>query len=235
MRALLAVLAATALALPWAARGSAAEAEEDAVFPTANLDPSDDAIVGPPAPIADCEARLKAAHVDFRPAKLRVFEKRGVTCGAEQVVEYRAGPQGLRYVPAPIVTCQMALGLAQLEPLLQRIAQEQLGVRVKSVRQGGTYNCRSMARFKLVSEHSYANAIDIYGFTLANGRSINVLSSFGHPDVEPKTREGRFLRELARAAYDDAVFSVVVTRFFDELHRDHIHLDMARYRTDGTR
>lgn len=210
-------------------------AQSQPTAPTANLDPADDLLVGPPEPISDCEARLKAAGVSFRPAKLRVFQKRGVTCGAEQVIEYRVGPQGIRWQPPPVLTCQMALGLVNFEPLLQRLAEEHLGVRVKSVRQGGTYNCRSMARFNLVSEHSYANAMDIYGFTLANGRRIDVLASFGKPEIEPKTSAGAFLRALARAAFDEAVFSVVITRFFDELHRDHIHVDMARYRTDGTR
>jgi len=28
---------------------------------------------------------------------------------------------------------------------------------------------------------------------------------------------------------------VVLTPFFDRLHRDHLHLDLARYRVDGTR
>jgi hypothetical protein len=58
---------------------------------------------------------------------------------------------------------------------------------------------------------------------------------FGKPAELPTTAEGRFLRDLAHRLYDDAVFSVVVTRFFDELHRDHIHVDLARYRVDGTR
>jgi hypothetical protein len=31
------------------------------------------------------------------------------------------------------------------------------------------------------------------------------------------------------------VFSVVLTPYWDALHRDHFHLDLARYRVDGTR
>jgi hypothetical protein len=47
--------------------------------------------------------------------------------------------------------------------------------------------------------------------------------------------EGLFLRTLARGAYDDGTFSCVITEFFDPLHRNHIHVDLARYRVDGTR
>ena len=35
----------------------------------ANLDPSDDSVVGPPDAVPDCEARLKAAGVSFRIAE----------------------------------------------------------------------------------------------------------------------------------------------------------------------
>jgi hypothetical protein len=47
--------------------------------------------------------------------------------------------------------------------------------------------------------------------------------------------EGRFLRSVATRLYDEGVFSVVITPFFDALHRDHFHLDQARYRNDGSR
>jgi hypothetical protein len=87
----------------------------------------------------------------------------------------------------------------------------------------------------MVSEHSYANAIDVRSFTLQNGRRISVLEHFGKLDGEPRSAEGRFLRSLSRRLHDDGVFSVVLTRYFDELHRDHFHLDLARYRVDGTR
>ena len=48
------------------------------------------------------------------------------------------------------------------------------------------------------------------------------------------TAETRFLREAARALYDEGVFSVVLTPAYDRLHHDHFHLDLARYRVDGT-
>ena len=49
---------------------------------------------------------------------------------------------------------------------------------------------------------------------------------------DPKTE---FLRTLANRLYDEEVFSVVVTPYFDNLHYNHIHVDLARYRVDGSR
>ena len=201
----------------------------------ANLDPADDGIVAPPEVIEDCEDRLTAANVLYRHAKLPVHKSKGLVCGTEQAIIYMRGPTGLRITPTPVVTCGLALALAHFELVLDRTAQEFFGSRVVSIAQGGTYNCRNMARFRWVSEHSYANAIDLYEFALANGERINVLRHFGSPHEPAKTVETRFLRALANRAYDENVFSVVVTRFFDERHHNQIHVEMARYRTDGTR
>ena len=201
----------------------------------ADLDPGNDFVVGPPSAIDDCEERLRAAHVKFTPAELPVRTHRGgFVCGAEQVVVYRGGPAGLKWNAAPLVTCGMALALADFENIVADEARV-LGKRVVRVEQGGTYNCRKMARFDWVSEHSYANAIDVRAFILENGRRISVLDYFGKLDGEPKSAEGQFLRSLSRRLSDEGVFSVVLTRYYDELHRDHFHLDLARYRVDGTR
>jgi hypothetical protein len=205
--------------------------------PLADLDPGNDDVIAPPDRIEDCEERLRAAGVSFAPADLPVKEARGKrpTCGVEQAVVYQRGPAGIRYNSAPIVSCGMALGLARLEQVLSEEAERHLGQKVARIEQGGTYNCRRMARFALVSEHSYANAIDIRSVTLKNGRKLTVLGSFGKLDVEPKRPESRFLRSVANRLYDEGAFAVVITPFFDALHRDHFHLDQARYRIDGTR
>jgi len=129
----------------------------------------------------------------------------------------------------------MALGLARFEAILQEEAERHLGARVARIVQGGTYSCRKMARFALVSEHSYANAIDIRGFVLDDGRHVTVKQHFGALDAEPNSAASRFLRSVAHRAFDDEVFSVVLTPYWDALHADHFHLDQARYRVDGSR
>jgi hypothetical protein len=202
----------------------------------ADLDPTNDEVVAPPAAIDDCEERLEAAGVRFRPATLPTRRAReGHECGAPQVVVYRGLANGVRWSSAPIVTCGMALALARFESILQEEANEHLKKRVARIEHIGTYACREMARYDWVSEHSYANAIDVSVFELENGRKVSVERHFGKPSSEPTTNEGRFLRALARRLYDDEVFSVVVTEFFDRLHHNHFHFDMARYRVDGTR
>jgi hypothetical protein len=203
---------------------------------SADLDPANDGVVAPPEVIPECETLLAAQGAEFSPASLPLRRSRaGRECGTPQAVAFRGVRGGARYSPTPVLSCGMALALARFEPKLQSAATTALGSRVVRVRHIGTYNCRDMARFDLVSEHSYANAIDVSEIVLEGGRTVSVQRHFGRPSAEPRGAEGRFLRELAQRAFDDADFSCVITEFFDPLHRDHIHLDLARYRVDGTR
>lgn len=204
----------------------------------ANLDPSDDLVVGPPDPHADCESELTKAGVKFRVASLPVHtpKRSKITCGAPQVVTYLRGPGNIAYNAAPFVTCSMALALAAWERILQKEATSIFGSPVARIDQLGTYNCREMAAYPgWVSEHSYANAIDIGRFVLVNGKSIEVLRDFDIGDAPPAGPAASFLRVVSRRANDEDVFSHVLTPFFDAHHKNHFHLDLARYRTDGTR
>ena len=71
-------------------------------------------------------------------------------------------------------------------------------------------------------------------FHFAGGKTADVLRDF-RPDEDEPPEAGRFLRRLANRLFDDQVFSVVVTPYFDRAHRNHIHVDLARYRVDGSR
>jgi hypothetical protein len=207
----------------------------------ANLDPTDDFVVGPPEVIDDCEGQLKSAGVAFQKFKLPVHTEkqpsgRGVVCGAPEVVVYLKGPGKITYNAAPVVTCSMALALASFERLLQQEAEKTLRTTVVKIDQIGTYNCREIAAFPgMVSEHSYANAIDVGAFYFKNGTRLDVVRDFDLSEGEPKKPSGVFLRTVTRRANDEDVFSHVLTPFFDATHRNHFHLDLARYRTDGTR
>lgn len=54
-------------------------------------------------------------------------------------------------------------------------------------------------------------------------------------DAPPVKLAGSFLRAVSRRANDEDVFSHVLTPFFDAHHKNHFHLDLARFRADGTR
>ncbi len=204
----------------------------------ADVDPTNDGETGPPEAIIDCEARLRAAGVDYtleRPLSRRLGRD-GPECGTTQPIRYRGGPGRIRWSPPPLVNCAMGLALARFEGVAQEEAARWLGSRIARIEQRGTYGCRRIARFPgLLSEHSYANAIDVRSFELESGGTVTVEDDFGALGEDPATPESRFLRQLAHRLYDEDVFSCVLTPYWDSLHHDHFHLDLARYRVDGSR
>ncbi len=225
---------------PTIAAPPVAEPEPEPAPPSwghADLDPANDLQIGPPAALPDCEQRLADAGVTFKPARIGTSRKLdGVpTCGAEQVVRYKRGPGKIQYSSAPLLTCTMALALADFERVLQEEAERELGSRVVRIEHLGTFNCRKMALYDLISEHSYANAIDVRRLHLADGREIDVLKHFEPSEAEPPDGRCRFLRKLGNRLFDEHVFSNVITPFFDSAHRNHLHFDLARYRVDGSR
>jgi hypothetical protein len=129
----------------------------------------------------------------------------------------------------------MALGLSRFTPRLSQLAEKHLKAEIAAVEHVGTYNCRKMVRFDLVSEHSYGNAIDLRGFVLKDGRKLNVKQGFGALDSPSSSDVARFLREVGNVAFDEDYFSVSLGPYWDALHADHYHFDQAHYRVDGSR
>ena len=192
----------------------------------------------PSAPRAPegCQATLRDAGVKLAPWPLRPEPRPGgIVCEAPGGISIRRGAAGIRYQPPARVNCAFGLRLVKFESIVQEEAKRILGSRVRAIVQLGTYNCRKMAAYPdLVSEHSFANAIDVAVFVLANGRRVVVEHDWVPPAQPARTPAGTFLRRLTRRLYDEQVFSVVLTPAYDRHHRNHLHLDGAAYSVDGT-
>jgi hypothetical protein len=110
-----------------------------------------------------------------------------------------------------------------IEQVVEPAAARHFGVPIAEVKVAASYGCRPMnnqwgAR---LSEHGHANALDVSGFVLADGRRVDVLSGWwGDP------RERAFLRAVHRGAC--GAFTTVLGPDYDRFHRDHFHLDLAR-------
>lgn len=96
---------------------------------------------------------------------------------------------------------------------------------VTKIHVAASYSCRSRnnrAGAKL-SEHSFGHAIDISGFTLANGERVTVLNDWR------KRPHSKALRALHKGACGP--FGTVLGPESDRFHQDHFHFDTARYRS----
>lgn len=106
---------------------------------------------------------------------------------------------------------------------VQPAAMRWFGTPVVEIRQISAYSCRGMNgnRNAHISEHAFGNALDVAGFTLADGRRISVKDGWrGLPE------EQGFLRDVQGGAC--ALFNTVLAPGSNVYHYDHIHVDLMR-------
>lgn len=86
-----------------------------------------------------------------------------------------------------------------------------------------SYNCRPRNNQKgaKISEHGRGRAVDLSGVRLANGEVISVLKGWS---ARPK-----IVKAIHRSAC--GTFGTVLGPNSDRFHKDHIHVDTARYRS----
>nr|WP_218169041.1 extensin family protein [Pseudomonas sp. E6002] len=124
-----------------------------------------------------------------------------------------------------LASCPLAVAFALFERhSLQPAAQAVFGQAVTRVDHLGSFACRNIynrANGRL-SQHASANAVDIAGFRLADGRTISVLK-----DWPGDGERARFLRQVRNGACKD--FNVVLSPDYNAAHRNHFHLDMGRW------
>jgi hypothetical protein len=104
--------------------------------------------------------------------------------------------------------------------VVQPAAHRYFGQSVKEITHFGSYSCRTIARSNNMSEHSTANAFDISGLRLANGKLISVLASWKAGD-----RDSEFLHEVRGGLCD--YFNLTLSPDYNPDHADHFHVDMG--------
>ena len=169
---------------------------------------------------AACFAALDGVRIDY----LRMADRKtGVVCGFSAAAVWQrsqiSGGGGVR------LSCPMLAAMAVWERHdVQPLAKAILGSPVVRVNHLGSYACRNVnnAEKGPRSEHAQANAIDVAGFTLADGRRIAVRDDWGGEG--PKA-------EFLRAVHDHACgrFAAVLGPSYNRLHADHFHLDMGPF------
>lgn len=151
-------------------------------------------------------------------------------CGASRPFEMTAAGNGrVLMKPAALLRCPMVPQVERwVRNTVEPAALRHFGSPVVEMRVAASYACRPInhRRGAKLSEHGYANALDVSRFTLANGRTITVKAGWNGPAAER-----RFLRDLHRGACE--TFTTVLGPRFDRNHHDHFHMDLARRGRDG--
>lgn len=170
---------------------------------------------------ARCRDALQRSKLKAEPIADR---RTGDFCGFENAVavEQSTVPYG---GPALRASCPLAAALYLWErEVVAPAAARHLGAEVTRIDHVGTYACRRVngRASGRPSQHATANAIDVTGFRLADGRAVTVLGGW---DGDPA--EQAFLRAVRDGGCK--LFKAVLGPDYNALHRDHFHLDMGPY------
>lgn len=151
-------------------------------------------------------------------------------CGTEHPFEMSAALGGrVAMRPTAMLRCPMVPTVERwIADVVEPAARFHFATSVAELTVAASYSCRPMNHVDgaRLSEHGYANALDISVFKLADGRSVSVKAGW-YGD----TRERAFLR----AVHDGTCgyFTTVLGPEYDSNHRDHFHMDLARHGQDG--
>jgi hypothetical protein len=139
-----------------------------------------------------------AAEIDVVPAP-----KHGA-CGTPAAVLVKSvGTPRVEFNPPATMNCKMVAALhTWVSRSLQPAAKEALGQHATRMTGTSAYSCRT--RYGLpgerLSEHAFANAIDIGGFGLAGGRVIDILGHWGPTERDIAAAKAKAAAEAAKAA-----------------------------------
>lgn len=144
---------------------------------------------------AECARLITGVNLDGDEAA----PVRNGACGAPAPITLkRAGGAMTELHPPALVNCRMAVALnTWIDDTLQPAAKSAFGQPVARILTASSYVCRNRyGQDKApISEHAFANALDISGFVLGNGRVVKIIDGWG-----PTARDAAAKEAEAKAA-----------------------------------
>ena len=171
-----------------------------------------------------CRIRLKRLGASFEPLPA-IAEGQ---CTAPLPLKVTALADGVALKPAATLTCRTAEALARWATEVQVAAQRSFAQPLTSLDLGGSYVCRGQNHDvdAKLSEHAFANAVDVMSFTVAGRAALVVRETPADPE------EIAFLKATRASAC--GFFRTVLGPGSNAAHANHFHLDQ-RERSAGHR
>ncbi len=168
---------------------------------------------------AQCLADLRELHVSFQVLPDR---ETGPGCGLAGTV--KLVDIGVPVANLTAVRCGAARAfIGWTRNAVAPAAYQMLGSELARIDSMGSYACRNVVGSVRGpvrrSGHAIANAIDVGGFVLKDGRRIRVLNDWNSAD--PQVRQ--FLQTIRASACKR--FGTVLSPDYNAAHRNHLHLE----------
>lgn len=147
-------------------------------------------------------------------------------CGLQSPLSIEAVSANGRSIPlnAPVITdCGMATAFPAWIAEVDNYLKAHDKTTIKTINLSTNYQCRNVDNAKVgnLSFHAFADALDVMGFTLADGRTISIA-----PGYKGTPEQGS---QILHFAHDSACthFMTVLGPDADSYHQDNMHLDLA--------
>jgi hypothetical protein len=176
-----------------------------------------------PREMQQCFADLSLEQVRYSPLPDRDFGGGCVVTGAVQLLDIGVPVLGLKSMKCALARSFTGWVRFAVAPA----AKQMLGSELVKVETYGTYACRGIigggaAAATRMSEHGLANAVDVSGFLLADGRRITVERDWRNADPQVRSFFAAIHRSACRR------FGTVLSPDYNAAHYNHLHLDMGR-------
>ena len=169
-----------------------------------------------------CLANLGRTQANFTPLPDQYFGAGCSTLNTVKLAYLRSDYSQLQLTNMGPVTCTVANTLSGWARFgVDRAARQILGSPLKRIETMGSYSCRNVAGTDRRSAHATASAVDVAGFTLEDGRRINVLRDWNGDDMQVRA----FLRTVRDSACKR--FGTVLGPDYNFAHHDHFHVEMG--------
>lgn len=174
----------------------------------------------PSAEARQCLTRLASTQADFSPLPDRFYGAGCSTVNSVRLSALRSDDAQLNLANLGPVTCPLADSFAAWARFgADRAARQILGSPLARIETMGSYSCRNVAGTGRRSAHATAEAIDVSGFVLADGRRITVKQGWRGGSAA----EREFLRVVHQSACRR--FGTVLGPEYNAAHEDHFHFE----------
>ena len=181
--------------------------------------------------LSDCMLELAERGVGFQVGQNPMDSPDGhpdLICDVKEPVWVDGNMAGVNYryasetgeVKRIFAACELALAMHDTATL---VAAEG----VTDIIHVGVYNCRVISGTSKLSEHAFANAIDISGFRRGDGSVWTVFDDWEDGVEEPITDAGDWLLWFANELYVQWIFNIILTPEYNAAHDDHFHCDLT--------
>ncbi|OYU35094.1 extensin family protein [Novosphingobium sp. PASSN1] len=169
-----------------------------------------------------CLTNLSRSDADFTQLPDQYYGAGCSAVGAVRLASLRSDGGVLQLSNLGPVTCPLANTLSGWARFgVDRAARAMLGSPLVRIETMGSYACRNVAGTNRLSGHASANAVDVAGFVLVDGRRISVLRDWDNPSPQ--------IRAFLGAVRDSACkrFGTALSPQYNAAHRDHLHLEVG--------